>query len=118
MLKHCYWGVAFFFLVGVNSALAQPGAGSQVKNEGQLVQDLSGFGWKLKRMRPGQGIREGLHELPQADIETLVDGDQVVFDLYKASMGTTVVIDKNGIVRMNEDYKDGVKLTETLQALP
>jgi len=53
-----------------------------------------------------------------ADIETLVDTDQAVFDLYNASMGTTVVIDKDGIVRMNEDYKDGVKLIETLQALP
>ena len=52
------------------------------------------------------------------DIETLVDIDQVVFDLYDASMATTVVIDKDGIVRMNEDYKDGVKLTETLLALP
>lgn len=53
-----------------------------------------------------------------ADITTLVDIDQVVFGLYRASMGTTVVIDKDGIVRMNEDFKDGVKLFETLQALP
>ena len=52
------------------------------------------------------------------DIETLVDTGQEVFDLYQASMGTTIVIDSTGIVRMNEDYKDGVKLTETLQALP
>ena len=33
-------------------------------------------------------------------------------------MGTTVVIGNDRVVRMNEDYKDGVKLTETLQALP
>ena len=53
-----------------------------------------------------------------ASINTLVDANQVVFDLYDASMGTTVVIDSAGnIVRMNEDYKDGLKLTETLQAL-
>ncbi len=52
------------------------------------------------------------------DIETLVDADQVVFDLYDATMATTVVIDSNKVVRMNEDYKDGVKLIETLQALP
>jgi peroxiredoxin len=53
------------------------------------------------------------------DIETLADIDQNLFDLYDASMGTTVVIDSAGnIVRMNEDYKDSVKLTETLQALP
>ena len=53
-----------------------------------------------------------------ADISTLVDVGQAVFELYKSSMGTAVVIDKDGIVRMNEDYKDGVKLFETLQALP
>ena len=53
-------------------AWAQPGAGEQVKSEGQVVQDLSGYRWKLKRMRPGQGVKEGLHTLPPADIETHV----------------------------------------------
>lgn len=53
-----------------------------------------------------------------SDIQTLADTVQEVFNLYQASMGATVVIDKNGIVMMNEDYKDGVKLYETLQALP
>jgi peroxiredoxin len=53
------------------------------------------------------------------DIETLADIDQKLFNSYNASMGTTVVIDSAGnIVRMNEDYKDGVKLKETLLALP
>ena len=53
------------------------------------------------------------------DIETLVDSDQALLSLYHASMGTTVVIDSAGnIVVMNEDYKDSVKLIETLQALP
>ncbi len=52
------------------------------------------------------------------DIETLADFDQQLYGLYNASMGTTVVIDSAGnIVRMNEDYKDGVKLIETLEAL-
>ena len=52
-------------------------------------------------------------------IDTLVDTDQAVLDLYRATMGTTVVIDSAEILsEMNEDYKDGVKLTETLQALP
>jgi len=52
------------------------------------------------------------------DIDTLVDTNQALLSLYQASMGTTVVIDSAGnIVRMNEDYKDSVKLVETLQAL-
>jgi len=53
-----------------------------------------------------------------AGMQVLVDADQAVFDLYQASMGTTIVIDSAGIVKMNEDYKDGVKLAETLKVLP
>jgi peroxiredoxin len=53
-----------------------------------------------------------------ADVTVLVDNTQDVKTLYEATMGTTVVIDSIGIVRMNEDYKDGVKLTEVLTALP
>ena len=52
------------------------------------------------------------------NFETLVDSNQALFNLYNADMGTTIVFDSAGnIVRMNEVYKDGVKLTETLQAL-
>ena len=56
-----------------------------------------------------------------ADLTVLVDNVQEVLNLYNANMGTTVVIENDvtrGIVRMNEDYKDGTKLTETLTALP
>jgi len=66
VLKRCHWAVVLSLLLSPGPALAQPGAGDQVRSEGQIVQDLSGFGWKLKRMRPGQGVREELHELPQA----------------------------------------------------
>lgn len=59
------------------------------------------------------------------DIDTLVDpyleansDVKVLEDMYQATMGSTIVIDSVGIVQMNETYKDGVKLTETLQALP
>lgn len=48
----------------------------------------------------------------------LVDTGQTIFNLFEASMGTTVVIDYSGIVRMNEDYKDGMKLRQILEALP
>ena len=53
-----------------------------------------------------------------ASSTVLVDTDLSLFNLYQASMGTTVVIDSTGIVRMNEDYKDGVKLRAVLEALP
>ncbi|MGE0371097.1 MAG: peroxiredoxin family protein [Gammaproteobacteria bacterium] len=52
------------------------------------------------------------------DFRVLADGDQAVLNLYDATMGSTVVVDSNGVVRMNEDYKDGTRLRETLEALP
>jgi peroxiredoxin len=52
------------------------------------------------------------------DFRVLADTDQSVLDLYHATMGTTVVIDSSGVVRMNEDFKDGTKLREVLEALP
>lgn len=48
----------------------------------------------------------------------LADTNQAVLSLYNATMGTTVVIDSAGVVRMNEDYKDGSKLVSTLGGLP
>lgn len=53
-----------------------------------------------------------------ADMEVLVDIGQALFTTYRASMGTTVLIDASGIVRMNEDYKDGARLLSTLEQLP
>ena len=53
-----------------------------------------------------------------ADAPVLVDTDQAVMNLYNATMGTTVVIGSDGVVAMNEDYKDGSRLNEILGALP
>lgn len=47
----------------------------------------------------------------------LADTVQTVLNLYHATMGTTVVIDRTGIIRMNEDYKDD-RLTAALTSLP
>jgi peroxiredoxin len=44
-------------------------------------------------------------------------GNAVVTD-YDATMGTTVVIDSSGVIRMNEDFKDGARLQSVLSALP
>ena len=52
------------------------------------------------------------------DFDVLVDTDNVVQEIYNATMGTTIVIDTNGIVKMNEDFKDGSKLNSVLDALP
>jgi len=53
-----------------------------------------------------------------AAMNVLVDSDETVLNQFNATMGTTVVIDSSGIIRMNEDYKDGSKLYQTLEALP
>ncbi len=44
----------------------------------------------------------------------LADTQRAVLNMYQATMGTTVVIDKNGVVLMNEDYKDGTRLQSIL----
>ncbi len=48
----------------------------------------------------------------------LADTQQTVLGLYQATMGTTVVIDSTGVVRMNELYKDGSRLQTVLSGLP
>jgi len=48
----------------------------------------------------------------------LADMNQSVLNQYQATMGTTVAIDSEGVVRMNEDYKDGVRLQNVLSGLP
>jgi peroxiredoxin len=48
----------------------------------------------------------------------LADTNQAVLGSYSATMGTTVVIDSTGIIRLSEDYKDGVRLTDILGGLP
>jgi peroxiredoxin len=48
----------------------------------------------------------------------LADTNQVVSGLYNGTMGTTIVIDRFGVIRMNEDYKDGTRLQAILSGLP
>jgi peroxiredoxin len=48
----------------------------------------------------------------------LADTVQTALGLYQATMGTTVVIDRTGVIRMNEDYKDGTRLQTILADLP
>lgn len=51
-------------------------------------------------------------------LTTLADTGHLLLNAYQGTMGTTVVIDSTGIVRMNEDYKDGSRLQAVLAALP
>jgi peroxiredoxin len=48
----------------------------------------------------------------------LADTNQTVLARFHANMGTTVVIDSAGVVRMNEDFKDGTRLQSILANLP
>jgi len=47
----------------------------------------------------------------------LADTQQIVLDLYNSTMATTVVIDRNGVIMMNESYKSA-KLQSVLAGLP
>jgi peroxiredoxin len=48
---------------------------------------------------------------------TLADVDQAVYDQFHAAMGTVVVIDANGKILVNEDYRDGSPVMDVLDAL-
>jgi peroxiredoxin len=48
----------------------------------------------------------------------LVDTSQAVLGGFHATMGATIVVDSAGVVRFNEDYKDGTRLRSVLSALP
>jgi len=52
------------------------------------------------------------------DFITLADSGKTLLTIFGATMGTTIVIDSIGIVRMNEDYRDGTTLRSVLAALP
>lgn len=52
------------------------------------------------------------------DFVTLADTDKTMLGLFGATMGTTIVIDSAGVIRMNEDYKDGETLRTVLSAMP
>ncbi|MEM6842712.1 MAG: sugar-binding domain-containing protein [Bacteroidota bacterium] len=70
---------------------AQPQPTEAYQEGSQLIRDLSGDRWKMKKMRPGQGVEAGIPQLPAEDIETLVwnpariPGD-VYTDLWKAGV--------------------------------
>ncbi|GAF04497.1 glycoside hydrolase family 2 protein [Saccharicrinis fermentans] len=83
--------VFFLWIIFPVLLWAQPGTINSHTENSQVVRDLGGHHWKMKMMLPGQGVKEGLHELPPADIETnfwnpaFVPGD-VYTDLWKCGV--------------------------------
>ncbi len=54
-----------------------------------------------------------------SDFTTLADTGQSLLNQFNASMGTVVLIDSDGVVLLNEDYRNGSALIEVLeQELP
>ncbi|MDH4225944.1 MAG: peroxiredoxin family protein [Deltaproteobacteria bacterium] len=51
-------------------------------------------------------------------LTTLADTARQVFNKYEGTMAIAVVVDRNGIIQMNEGFKDGARLTGVLNSLP
>jgi peroxiredoxin len=49
---------------------------------------------------------------------TLADTNHILSSNFQGTMGTTVVVDNTGIIRMNEDFRDGTRLQAILAGLP
>ncbi|NVO00917.1 MAG: redoxin domain-containing protein [Geobacteraceae bacterium] len=47
----------------------------------------------------------------------LADTSHSLQNSFQATMGTTVLVDKSGIIKMNEDYRDGTRLLAELNRL-
>jgi hypothetical protein len=76
-----------------------------------LVDYVSGSISAAASAASANGYSEGVYT-------TLADTNHTLLTNFQGTMGTTVVVDKSGIIRMNEDYRDGVNLRATLAALP
>jgi peroxiredoxin len=61
-------------------------------------------------------ISDGFYGTPRLTV--LADVGNSVLNAYDATMGSTVVIDSSGVIRMNEDLKDGSRLQSVLSGLP
>lgn len=49
---------------------------------------------------------------------TLADVNHTLENNFQGTMGTTVVVDNAGIIRLNEDFRDGTRLHSALAGLP
>ncbi|QXE91402.1 peroxiredoxin family protein [Geomonas subterranea] len=51
-----------------------------------------------------------------AAVVTLADTEHALLNAFQGTMGTTVLVDAAGVVRMNEDFRDGARLRAMLGA--
>lgn len=58
------------------------------------------------------------HGFGGPEFRVVADLSDSVEALYEGTMGTAVVVDADGVVRLNEDYKDGSRVEEVLAGLP
>jgi len=47
----------------------------------------------------------------------LADTSHTLQDNFQATMGTTVVVDSSGTIKLNEDFRDGLRLVAELNRL-
>ncbi len=60
-------------------------------------------------------VSEAVNGYAGSVFTTIADENQTILTQLNGSMGKTVVMDAQGIIRMNEDYRTGTKLIQTLQ---
>ncbi len=51
------------------------------------------------------------------DLTLLVDNQQALLNIYSATMASVIVINDQNLILLNEDYKNGSRLIETLDNL-
>ena len=88
----------------------------QFKHRGTVVHALVDY---VSGSVSGSRMEELANGYAGSDFTTLADVNQSLQDQFHGAMGTVVVIDSDGTILLNEDYRDGSALMDTLdQQLP
>ena len=62
-------------------------------------------------------VSEAVNGYAGSVFTTIADENQSLLNQFQGAMGKTIVIDKNGVIQMNEDFRTGDNLIQTLNTI-
>ena len=86
----------------------------QFRNRGTVVYALVDY---VSGSVAGSRASEIANGYAGSEFVTLVDDQRTLMEQFNAAMGSVIVIDADGVILMNEDYRNGEDLMGTLDRL-
>ncbi len=62
-------------------------------------------------------VSEAVNGYAGSVFTTIADENQSLLNQFQGAMGKTIVVDKNGVIQMNEDFRTGDNLINTLNTI-